>query len=37
MITSYDPVCFVICTGKDMLSIIDKEKERYELKKLQNK
>ena len=37
MITPYDPVRFVICTGKDMLSIIDKEQERYELKKLQNK
>lgn len=37
MITPYDPVRFVICTGKDMLSIIDKEQERYEQKKLQNK
>ena len=37
MITPYDPVRFVICTGKDMFSIIDQEQERYELKKLQNK
>ena len=37
MITPYDPVRFVIYTGKDILSIIDKEQERYELKKLQNK
>lgn len=37
MITPYDPVRFVICTGKDMFLIIDKEQERYEQKKLQNK
>ena len=34
MITPYDPVRFVICTGKDMFSIIDKEQEKYEQNKL---
>lgn len=36
MITPYDPVRFVICTGKDMLSIIDKEQEKYELQNKQS-
>lgn len=37
MITPYDPVRFVICNGKGMFSIIDKEQEKYEQRKLQNK
>ena len=36
MITPYDPVRFVICTGKGMFSIIDKEQEKYQQNKFKH-